>query len=301
MNFIIKNISKTLYSYHLITKKHLYFIRIFIKKFFKYLFHPERKPSIPFLEIWVGKSCSLRCKYCFHLIPYLKDKKIFNMDEVISDLNIIAQSANIVHLSVGGGEPLVHPELYKIIDFAQNCDSVKAAELLSNLTLPPSEESKVFKSLKNANKFYVRADFYEGNEESANKFIDLLKENNINYILPFNKGNNDLWCISSDVNQKEIPLVQTIKNYKKCNIKFCTSLADGLLSPCCRGIISQEIYGLKDNFFENIRIRKFKFKPVLKAFIETCIQTRYYRDCCKFCKGLNEDLPHIPAGKDQLS
>ena len=42
--------------------------KIYKKNLKKY---KNSKVELDFLEVWVGKTCNLRCRDCLHMIPYL--------------------------------------------------------------------------------------------------------------------------------------------------------------------------------------------------------------------------------------
>lgn len=77
----------------------------------------ENKIKLPFLVLWVGTKCNLRCKDCVNLIPYTEQKS-YDFESSINDFKMLTQIADIESLQIQGGEPFTHPKidefLYKI-------------------------------------------------------------------------------------------------------------------------------------------------------------------------------------------
>ena len=74
-----------------------------------------QKPKVYFVAFWIGQKCSLKCRLCCNLIPYMKQKS-YNADELIKDFIFLAQNSRIEFLQIQGGEPFTHPNIVKIID-----------------------------------------------------------------------------------------------------------------------------------------------------------------------------------------
>lgn len=282
------------------SKKYIYYISLFIKSFFKYLFNKNEKPVIDFLEIWVGTRCTLKCKYCMHLIPYLSNKEFYKIDDIINDLGYILENVKVKTLSIAGGEPFLHPELYKLINYISQREDINLCHIMTNATVEP--KGKIQETLLNLDKkFLIRIARYKGKEDLQSKFIDFVEKNKINNELRWSYTGEDSWWMIALPGHKKIGIEKANKIYKTCCVDWCTSLANGLLSTCTRGISLDEIFHQKANFFENIYVRKIKFQPVLKALICTCMQKEYYKDCCRYCLGINSDTAcRIPEGKEQL-
>ena len=278
----------------LILHKNFIYLLQFITLLLYYSLFKDELLEFEFLEVWVGQCCTLKCKHCFHLIPYLKKHNIYDIDELISDIRKICKVAKIKNLTIGGGEPLTNPNLDKLLEYLATEDNITNIELLTNLTIKPNE--KITNAIKSINKkFVVRADAYKGNEEKSKELIKYYQENGIQALNPFEHGAN--WRLSSGINQKIMTVCQAKQNWDKCSIQNCFSLAEGIFSPCCRGIITERVYGQKQNIFEVFNIRKFKSKKLLKVFLRISTSKQFYKDFCRYCLGLNDSLPIIPEGE----
>ena len=268
----------------------------FIKYLVKFSYHPKWKVELNFLEVWVGQRCTLRCEHCLHLIPYLKEHNLYDIDELIEDIKKIQKYANIKHLSIAGGEPFTHPELYKLLNFIKNNDAIETSEVVSNVTLIPNEPTlKALKELGDKN--FVRVDIYPNNEERGNKFLEICNQNNINTkVIFFPKNNVVAWWNAGGPNKKINSIKDTISKYNSCTIKDCNSLAEGIFSPCCRGIVAERIYNQKPNKFEIIDIRKIKMTAIGKALLAISTNKMFYKDFCQYCDGLSPLAEEVVPG-----
>lgn len=59
------------------------------------------KENIRFLVLWVGTKCSLRCKDCCNLIPYVQQES-YNVNEIIDNLNYVTKDVKINLLQIQG-------------------------------------------------------------------------------------------------------------------------------------------------------------------------------------------------------
>lgn len=100
---------------------------------------------INFLALWVGTTCTLNCRNCCNLIPYLK-ARIFDAEKVLANIHYIASEISIELLQIQGGEPLTSHQLEQMIT-GLNGLPIENIELASNGTLVPSAE--VLTAMKN--------------------------------------------------------------------------------------------------------------------------------------------------------
>lgn len=56
--------------------------------------YTDIKSRVAFLEVWAGKQCTLHCRDCLHMIPYIKQEKV-DIQELIRDCKLIFELCNI--------------------------------------------------------------------------------------------------------------------------------------------------------------------------------------------------------------
>ena len=70
------------------------------------------------LPIIITTRCTLNCEYCFAKMPYFSKKEDVSIDFIIEELDRILSVVDYVEwLEIFGGEPLLHKELWKIVEY----------------------------------------------------------------------------------------------------------------------------------------------------------------------------------------
>lgn len=274
--------------------KQLYYNIAFIKNYIKYSF---TKVNIPFFEVWVGQRCTLRCKECCHLIPYV-EPKLFDIEELISDCKRILKCCNIAYFSILGGEPFCNHELYKLLDFVAECDEITDGKIVTNGTV--LLDDKTITSLKKLNgKLIVSIDKYPNKEKICNRFHNLLTENGIKCRM--NEYTDWNWKHTGDNTQKALSPESSQIIFSTCWVKDCYTLCDGEFTTCPRGITSYSVFGLPKNKFENVVLADYKSSRTLKAMLATAMDKKYYKDYCLYCLGLTKLNPYDITPGVQMS
>lgn len=254
--------------------------------------YKHKKVELPFLEVWAGKQCTLRCRDCLHMLPYIKQEKV-NTPELISDCEILFELCNIEYFSIAGGEPFCNRDLYQLLDYIAGNSAVKDGKIVTNGTVMPDERTQ--EALKNLNgKLEIRVDVYPGQEDKTMPFVGFLEAEQIRcHIQKYRADKKSNWKHVSSPDQWEIPEKMTELIYKDCIVRHCVSLCSGELSSCPRGMISKEIYHVEKNPYEHIRVSELKNDADSRARIATCIDDSVYKDFCRYCLGLTEANPYF--------
>lgn len=101
----------------------------------------------PLLAIDVNNKCTLNCKYCYTQMPYYQnsEKRNYDIDKIIANIDKLLDKVDYIpYLWILGGEPLLHPELDKLIDYLNSpkvVNKVVYAEILTNGTLLLSDRA----------------------------------------------------------------------------------------------------------------------------------------------------------------
>lgn len=273
--------------------KNLKYRKLFLENLIKYR---NRKVRLSFLEVWVGQTCTLKCRDCCHMIPYIKPS-IYDVESLIEDCKILFEMCDVDFFSILGGEPFTNPNLYKLIDFVAESKNIKDGKLITNGTIMPND--MMMNSLRKLNnKLDVRIDVYPGRETRAQEFYDKLTTAGIRCTLLRHSVFEEMrWKKLSGPNQKIIPCRTSEMIYAECALKSCYTLSNGELTVCPRGITTKEVYGVEKNPWEHIDIKKIGTGVCAKAKIATAISTKVYKDYCRYCMGIAEMNPYsIPPG-----
>ncbi len=195
------------------------------------------KDTIRFLVFWVGTRCSLRCKNCGNLIPYV-DQVSFDCKKILDNLAYICHDVKIEKMQIQGGEPFTYKDIARVIDMCACMDHIEKIDISTNGTILPNEET-IRVLAKHADKVTVRFSVYDCvDEKPRQQKIDALRMSGVkvdSYHFMFDSGE---WFDSGDYWQERNENDEQVKViYKSCNNRDCWTLADDYMA-CCGKILS---------------------------------------------------------------
>ena len=263
-----------------------YFIYLFefVHNLFKYSFHKFKCKK---LQVWVGQKCSLRCKNCSQLFPYI-EQKIYDINQVVEDLDKLLKFIEPEEIHIIGGEAFTNPNIGTIIEYISKVNPNKQNKIVSNGTIIPKED--VLKILKaNREHIFITVSSYDCAKERQNKFKLLMDEWQIPCIMIQESSEN--WYYMGDNTLNEIKGYKKImKNFTACWDRSCYTLADGEISICPRMHNSPLVrINEKKMFIEHLPIRKLPNNFISRVLIATCFSEKTFRESCRFCYGVSDN------------
>lgn len=248
------------------------------------------KIKIPFMAFWVGTKCTLRCKHCCNLIPYVKQIS-YDFDKSMAAFKRLIDIADIQSLQLQGGEPFSHPRISEFINEVSGGGRLPFV-IATNGVATLGE--KVIKSLQENPNAEIRISNYECSEKVRSRFIKKLEENRIAYTLYDCRYHDNTWFNSGGSNEEKIIEDDAMKKiYADCTNKRCFALAEGILSVCgkihCIGKLQGENYtdGIVDF---NKDISSEILKEDLQIFLA---ESEKFKEACRYCQGT---YGRVPAG-----
>lgn len=201
------------------------------------------KPRMPYLEIRIVEHCNLKCKGC-SVLANISEPGFVDMEKLESDFKKLKEIFwGIKFLKLFGGEPLLHPDLKKIIGLSRFYFPDSVLVVHSNGLLIPEMDGSLFQVMK---KECVKFEFTQYPPTGVKKrFIQrILDKNGVEYqfrepLYEFRKMIN----LDGNYDKNEI--------YKNCC--KCINLINGTLS-CGMG---WGIKGLEEKY--NVEICEDKF------------------------------------------
>lgn len=269
--------------------KNLLYKLIFVKNKIKYR---NKKIKIHLLEVWIGQTCTLKCRDCLHMIPYIRPE-IYNVDVLIKDINNMLEMSEVEYISVVGGEPFTNREIYKLIDYINSDGRIKKGKIITNGTLKLGEP--VINSLKNdKNVMEIHIDVYPGQDNKCAEFAEVLKKNKIPYEkYRYDEKKDMRWKYLCENNMKLQNVSKAKKAHRRCWMKSVFTISNRKFASCPRGITTKYVYEFKDNPYELVNLTKIKPDNIGKAYIATCMEG-IWKDYCRYCPGVtvenNEDV-----------
>lgn len=252
------------------------------------------KNKIRFLVLWVGTKCTLKCKDCCNLIPYLRQES-YDTDDIVKNLEYITESMEIDLLQIQGGEPFTHKDISKIIEMcATNC-KIHKIEVASNGTIMPNEETiNIIK--RYSDKVDVRFSVYKCTENIRqnieNKLNELygIKVNEYDFV--YDTG--EWFELGKAESEKDVEAKIIDATYKKCPNKSCWTLYKNYFASCGRMIAylqlkEEKISGSNIIDINKIRNEGVKFIDEFQKF-EKWYNTKS-SELCGYCKITDELIP----------
>ena len=241
------------------------------------------KPSIFYMDFDVTTHCTLNCKDCCHAMPIYKNTThvLYNFAKFKTDLNLLLQSIDIIYdFEFLGGEPLLTPELDKMIQYAQTKKQIKHLTMYTNGTIIPSE--KVLNAMSNVPDFLLCISNYSSNPNLSHllkhdEIISLCQKYGIHYYL---FPADTKWIKTNPLYKRDRTQQEIEKEWNHCwqrdNLVFC----DGKLYPCQKALAIDKNISPISTKYETVDFRRDKQanKSLIKFF------SLPYMNVCDYCK-----------------
>lgn len=271
--------------------------------------------TLPRLSIVITERCTLKCKLCAEYSPFYRPQPHHSKEEVFRFLDEIFSVVDSVgDLSFSGGEPLLHRDLWEMIEYAgRYIDRIGRLLILTNGTLLPDRE-KLLSLRKNEavwNKLRFHISDY-GPELSKKLHVitppyavllpQLLSDCGVDYRIIRYYG-EDLfhggWVDYGDHSRKYHTAEETLAHAQKCAFRrdiFFVVSSCRYLSRCNRttwrkhiGVLPADTTDIFDLLSPLSREEKREQIRILRAAPVS--------DSCAFCNGLCEDSERFPPAE----
>ncbi len=189
-----------------------------------------KKPFLNYLEMNIVYQCNLNCKGCAHF-SNICENKIVELEKFESDLNLVAKKFNLYNFRLLGGEPLLHPQIDRIVEISRNILKKSRIIIVTNGLMIDKLNENVLKKISECN-VIISISLYEPTYKKIDKILSILKNNNINYLI------NDDFFRKIDVIKTFHTRLSDVRNVdgynanKICSGRFCRFLRDGKISKC---------------------------------------------------------------------
>lgn len=220
--------------------------RIFILPTYEYSNSPDKanlgniievacnKPELEYLELHVCDHCNLNCKGCGHFCNLIKEPSFLNVDTYEKDLIRLSELFwNIRKIRLLGGEPLLAPELPKIIQITRKIFPLTDIRIVSNGLLITKTDNNLFKTMHNAHALFDFSLYYP---------TEIIKENIENLCNKYGVG----YTFSEPIKMFYKGLIDRgelniHEAWNNCESKVCTFLKDGKIALCALPFLLENI------------------------------------------------------------
>lgn len=197
-------------------------------------------------EVHVCEHCNLNCKGCYHFSPLAK-KEFLDTQEWERDCERLSYlfDGRMEFISLMGGEPLLHPEICRLLEISRKAFPVGDVSIITNGILLPRMSQQFWDTCKEYNvsirltKYPVDLDFDAIERKALEENVRLLY---------FNKGIKTLGRQPLDLTGAQ-PAESNFRNCYRNNT--CIAFSHGKLYSC---FIPAHIHHLNSYFNLNIEL-----------------------------------------------
>lgn len=199
-----------------------------------------------FLEITY--SCNLKCKHCYikEEIYGCQNENVYMSFERAKNIIDDLENIGVVHVLITGGEPLINPDFYDIVEYASSKNFLLT--ILTNGTMLKEED--ILSKLKNCDIFDIRLSLY-GDKINHDSFTGITGS--------FNKTINTIKQLNGNLNIGTGVYVVNNKNYE--DFEYIIDLFDKnnwdlsintMITPTVEGNMDPTNYRITEKQFLNI-------------------------------------------------
>ena len=252
-----------------------------------YFIQKENKVYLYRTDISITPRCNLRCKNCNMFMPYYKNPCHRSFEDVKQDIDTYFKWVDNLHIfNILGGEPFLHPDIYKIIEYVckNYYEKIEKIELFSNGTVRLKEELLLL--LKKYN-ISIQISDYSNKIEALKQKIQLFIKDLEKYDVKYRRNINNEWLnfgIPSMIRNNKTD-EKMIEFFDKCRADF-RGISNGKFYFCHlnASAVNANLYKEdKDDYFD---MREFN-KDRKVEFLEYDLgyNTKGYLEYCRHCNG----------------
>lgn len=248
-----------------------------------------------YIEVPITTKCTLKCKECCNLIQFYQDSYQISGHDIIYDIKNLSNIAKkILRLRLLGGEPLLHPELPRIVEQILQYKNIKNIEIVTNGTLTLSRE--MIEVLIKSERVSIDISNYGEKSIKQKELIAQLENNNIRYST---QKERIFWTAQADCSYRGRNESQLMDVLSKCNMD-CISMLNGEIHLCPRSSHGMDLGIIPNNKTDYYNVRQMESIKEGKKNIYRLLNTRSII-ACNYCDTYRwKELPQVRAA-EQIS
>ncbi|MDR1149499.1 MAG: radical SAM protein [Spirochaetaceae bacterium] len=236
-------------------------------------------------ETDIVSHCNLNCTGCNHFSPLCKEEFV-DVNSLARDFARLSEltKRKTENIDIMGGEPLLHPEITKIIELGRKYFDGPINIVTNGILLPKMNEDFWLACKNNNIKIIVTSYPVRLDRKTIKKTA---KEYGVKIKIRVQLNNIHTWCrLPKDLNGRQ----DINKQLKNCLVaNFCIFLRDGKLSTCCLPLLIERF---NKYFNKNIEssvkdyIDIYKAKNIDEILNFLCRPIPF----CRYCKLLDWEV-----------
>lgn len=235
--------------------------------------------QIGHLDIHIVDNCNLKCKSCSHFAPLVNTNVMIETSEYEKNLKRLQELvSNICDIALLGGEPLLHPDIEKIVQKTREYYPYAEISLITNGILLENMTDSLVQTLKD-NHIIVSISLYPPLYKKIDTFLDYLKKHGLPYrITKIEKFERKLF---------EEPCMDAYKMTQYCGHLMC--LRGDRIGRCVTAMFTDYYndtfdkklpvdYGI--DIFQDLTARELldKLREPLELCKQCCARDHYYEE-----------------------
>lgn len=253
------------------------------------------------VNVPITDCCTLRCKNCSALIPYIKKPRHLELQNIIKDIDQLFSMTDTIHeFHLLGGEPMLYPYLSELIEYIgqKYKDRIYEFAIATNGTI--LADKKLLEICKKYNTIFIISDYMSSSffykKQKSLELCKQLDEVKIKYRYSIKDEWYDFGCPSTtklSYNEDEC-----ISRFSKCR-SLNRILRDGRLYYCHHqvgAVWSKYIQDTKEAYIELETFSKIGKKLLLEYSLGyTEKGYLYFCNSCNGYDGINDKI--IPSAE----
>ena len=247
--------------------------------------------NLSFVALSITERCSLRCKHCSVLAPYYEKPTDESCKDIITFFSRFLNCIDsIAELQVGGGEPMMHKELDKILTWCLQQEKIKEISIFTNSTIIPNNALlEIFQN----HKIKLLLDDYGSLSKNFSKIVKLCDERNIRYL----KQKFLHWDDLGEFATEETDEITLINRFRFCSFGNVNSFMKGKLYRCTTAARLEDLGLVQDIPEDYVDFRQEKDVEVFRKQIAQLMSYKLYHQGCKVCAGISNSKVGIPVAE----
>lgn len=247
--------------------------------------------DLSFVALSITERCTLRCKKCSVLSPYYKKPCDDSYDDIIQPFQrFLSCVDSIAELQIGGGEPMMHRYLEKILSWCLLQDKIKEISIFTNSTIIP--KGSLINTLSNP-KIKLLLDDYGTLSKNLPDIIRLCDEKGIRYLIQ----QFERWDDLGDYTDKHETEEQVAEKFRYCSFGNVISFLKGKLYRCTTAARIADMGMVPDDPNDYVDFTYEQAPDIWKEQIKNLLYKKQYHIGCRLCNGVNTYRLGIPVAE----